>query len=265
MRVVVITLAFARQDIVVESISNFRHTFGPLDVPVTHFIVDQHYPINWEKDFYKPFAAHPDTVLLDPGLNLGLHGGHNWVINRLNLNEDDIVICYDSDSFVNKVGWGQAMINVMRDPRVGWSTLMHPNIKNHMMEKGYEELQINGVRCWKFPYTTMNSVCALKYGWVKKAGGMKEARPFYGHFESVMHDKMKKEKLWWVFLPDYDESTVLYEKHDNVYRIYKWRHALRNDYPGDFKSFLLDVKYTTAQEWESRPSYIKDPLLGMKP
>lgn len=237
----VFTLGFAPHRILKKGLDQFKltSTTGHL-----HVYLNQHYPINKvENEHACDLERFMNGILrLDHGKNLGLHIGFNALLEYVKPKPDDVVIAYDPDSFPIQKGWDKAMVDVLKDKSFGWITIMNPRCKRELLEFGYTEEVVNGHRVWVTKKDIVNSTCAWRAEFLIKTQGLHESRPYYGHLESVMWNKMKAMNLKWGFLVDFEESDELRDLHDRDYIVYKWCHSHLSSWDGDFESWLLAGK-----------------------
>jgi len=242
-----ITLAFCNAEILTRSINAFHATRNPALPLSGHYVVHQHYPLEPEsiaRGLEGMRLAHGIRVL-DPGRNLGLHEGINWALRQINPKDEDIIIGYDGDSLPITEGWDMALVRAIEAKRsdgkgeVVWSTLGNPRTLQDVCERGYDEVTADGyLKLLLTRRPIANSICAWRYGWLRRVGFLTEPRAFYGHLEAAMFSKLGSGERWAV-VRDWGESDELRYLHDRAYVIYKWRHAHLNDWPGDFESFVL--------------------------
>lgn len=208
-----------------------------------HYYLNQHYPINPEEQKVN-FCELLNYGIehLDAGRNLGLHEGFNFVINHINPNPEDIIIAYDPDCMPLVSGWDQAMVDVLNSSdnqdNIGWVTLMNPQSKREMEERGYRHRNVSGHIVWLTDFPVTNNTCAWRADFILKAGGITENRPWYGHLETPMFYKMKALGFNWGFVEGFPESWELREMADLAYQKYKVAHAHTERWDGDFESWI---------------------------
>lgn len=235
----VISLAFMNSEIIKESFARLYKSKNP-DLPIEHHVLYQHYPLDQEANYLKLLELQKKYgfQLHDAGKNLGLHGGFNYLFDKLNPGLEEVIIGYDPDSFPVGMGWDMALVRAIdgSSGEIVWASLMNPRSKGELKERGYDTGMIDGyIEVWKAKEAVVNSICAFKYEWLKRVG-FTEPRPFYGHFESEMWAKLKEKR--WAFLKDWDEWDILRDGHDRPYTEWKWAHSHLKSWDGDFKSWL---------------------------
>lgn len=229
-KISVLTLGFMNWKIIARS---FEQLYRTKTIEWDHLVLDQHYPLNEKenRESLKAICEEHGATLFDAGKNLGLHEGINYLLKQT---QAQAVIGYDPDSFPLKIGWDDAITKVLC-PKVVWATLGNPRSIQELKARGYEEKNLNFVRVWKTKQAVVNSICAWYVPWLNEVG-LSENRPYYGHLESPMFQKLKGRE--WVFLPDYPEIDDLRYDHDKDYVLYKWAHAHLKTWDGDFKDWL---------------------------
>jgi len=244
-KICVLTLGFMKWQIIDKS---FEQLYRTSTIEWEHHVLDQHYPLNEKinRDSLKSICNEYGATLHDAGKNLGLHEGINYLIEQTN---PTVVIGYDPDSFPIRIGWDDALTKVL-SPKTVWSTLGNPRSVAEVKARGYFERNYNFVRVWVTKKAVVNSVCAWWVPWLHEVK-LTEARPFYGHLESEMFNKLKGRE--WVFLPDFEESDHLRWEHDKDYIMYKWAHAHLKSWDGDFKSWLEAGKPCEKQAPQKLP------------
>lgn len=243
MGVFVITLGFAPARLLRRSFENYHRTRTEQDV--SHVLVDQHYPLRKEqnREEVRAICEEFGVKIADPGKNLGLHHGFNFGLKASGAKPGDVVIALDPDSFPVTQGWDTALVRAIQvDPqrKVVWSTIMHPNCKNDILQahKGYDERWADErrIKMWVMRLPVMNTTCAWDVEWLLSVGGLDEPRPFYGHLEANMFSKLGRKQ--WAFLPDFIETDELHLLHDPEYVRYKWAHSHTMKFNGDFEAYI---------------------------
>jgi GT2 family glycosyltransferase len=246
MTVYAITLAFCNPEIISRSIAQFYATKNPSLEIEKHMIVDQHYPLDYpsvKKKLHELEKNYP-VIVVDPGKNLGLHGGFNWALTQLKPGPDDIIIGYDGDSYPISSGWDMALTRAILSPRsdghgqVVWSTLGNTRSISDARLRGYDRVMADGfIELMLVHAAVTNSICAWRYDWLESVGFLDEPLDFYGHLETCMWQKLQKGKRWAV-LTQWMESDELRDLHDRQYVAYKWFYAHDKTWTGDLASYI---------------------------
>lgn len=244
MNVYAITLCFNNPAVVAASLDRFYQTRNPDLILKQHLLIDQHYPLPSKDETRRAVQAVADRHgcrVLRPERNLGLHDGWNWACSHLDLQDDDILIGYDPDSWPLTPGWDMALVTALsKDRRAGWASLTNVRSRRELEQKScFEERVTDGyLRVWSTRLPVVNSVCAWKWGFLRKCGGLWEPKAYYGHLETWLFDRLKEQALDWVFLVDWTEDDTLRGRTDLEYIRWKWAHSHLGTWPGDFESFL---------------------------
>ncbi len=233
-------MAFMPERMVRRSLAAHAATKNPA-FKYPHYMLDQHYPIDKaaNRAALRRLASEYGLEVLDAGRNLGLHDGFNWALREIAPHDDDIVIAYDPDSMPTALGWDLALVRALEGSSGMnvWASLMNPRSLLDLEERGFTRGQVDGyLETWATKESVTNSVCAWRVGWLRSVGFLQEARPWYGHLESTMFNKLGGKR--WVFLPQWGESDQLRDDHDIQYIHYKWAHAHLKSWDGDFESWL---------------------------
>ncbi len=231
----------------------------------THTLLWQHYPLNGEAtkravlDYVQP-GLPDDTIAVatgeglkayfDNGYNMGLHDGLQFLVDRLNPADDDVVIGFDPDENPLRAGWAKVMAEIMAaDPKCGWLSLMSPPALDYMQRHGHDTRKIvcapNGVfnqeayEVWIPGYSLINTVCAWRGNALKAMGKFNEPHAFYGGFEGAMMPPTMAAGFWIGWLKDYGVAP-LHDLHDAEYSLYKPHHVgfKQPMFPGSFADWL---------------------------
>jgi hypothetical protein len=243
MKIYMVSLAFVPARIAIESMKQIYATIG--DIKFEHHILQQHYPIAKDLNdrlLYTLFD-HYDCNVHDLGKNIGLSGGYNYLINRLNLKDDDLVIGTDLDVYPVTQGWGEALKRVAEaDTNVGWISLQNQHSARELQERGYTPHNIGGVLCHEGHQACVQSII----GWTGRSllgmGKLEENNQWYGGMESRSFPRLKALGLKWVYLPQYEEKFSPLVECDAPYRHYKWNLAHLKTTTLDFESWINEDK-----------------------
>jgi hypothetical protein len=254
MAVYAITLGFMPARIIERSLRAYSSTRNPV-LPYRHVIVDHHYPVDKERNRVE-LRAVCDALgaeYLDPGRNLGLHGGINWALTQLAPADDDIIIGYDGDSLPISDGWDMALVRAIHGGRnVVWSSLMNPRSEADLRARGFDRSLADGyIELHLTRTAVVNSICAWRFGWLRSVGFLDEPLQWYGHLEAAMWAKLRATGKQWAFLPGWRETDDLRDMHDRAYVVYKWHYSHLRDTTLDFESWL-----TTKPEFSGAPAQI---------
>ncbi len=215
-----------------------------------HVVLFQHYPIGTQDllnelmHYENADVLRGEKVILDAGRNLGLHEGLNYMLSKLELSDDDVIVAFDPDENPLKYGWLDAMIRVMEaDRKVGWLSLMNPPCRAHLDSLGCKPEVIGGERV-QFPgHALMNCVVAWRYEALRKVGKLTEPHAYYGGIEGAMQPKFMDAGYRIGWMTDYDVAP-LHDLADPEYTLYKSHHVgfRQPEYPGSFDEWLASRK-----------------------
>lgn len=240
MKVYTITLGFVPARIWERSLDAYLSLRNPTIV-YDHYFVDQHYPLGGTENRRELWriCCERGVNVLDPGRNLGLHGGFNWALARLPCGPEDIIIGYDPDSNPISPGFDGALIHALQlDPRLAWTSLMSGRAEPELRERGYTHRRVGHLDLWITHKPVVNSIVAWKYSFLKAVGGLSEPNQWYGGLEADMFSRMKSLGLEWGFLTGWHENDDLRNLQDKEYLWWKWKFAHLREWTGDFKSYV---------------------------
>ena len=241
-RIHIVSTAFANDRVLRAGFAYLRGTvdFGALGAH--HHVLNQHYPLRQagEPNALEEYSKYPGVTIYDAGSNLGLHGGLNYLLERISLADDDIVVGIDPDDGPRRQEWLDAMLRVFAtDSQVGWLSLVTPQIIVALDKDAVSSLIIGGERV-RFPGAPLMQVVV---GWrgsmLKKLGPMTEPHAYYGGLESDMQPRCRALGYTIGFMVDYltDSHRCL---ADRTYELYKLHHVGFEQpiFPGSFDEWL---------------------------
>lgn len=236
----VITLAYNTTQMMRASLQRFDETFGVDRKDFKHVFVNQYYPKNRAENtaWLKEREAIGDTLVMDPGRNLGLSAGFNFALSGITIKPEDIIYAYDPDMFPRDHGWGIAMSNVLHHNKIAWVSCWNPHTQQETEERGYEDMVINGQNVRMVKTACLNSVSAFSGEFLLKSKGAHEPNPLYGGFEISMYQKLKEHGFNWVFLKDFVEDYCDQSLIDTEYREWKWKTTHGGEKQEDFELWL---------------------------
>lgn len=240
MKVWTISLGYVPARIWEKSLQEYIALKNPA-VDYTHIFIDQHYPMGGEENRRQlwDICRRHGVWVLDPGRNLGLHGGFNFALDHINLKDDDIVIGYDPDSKPISPGFDGALVDALRfDDKLAWTSLMSYRVIPELKERGYTERKVRHIDVWVTHRAVVNSVCAWKASFLRSVGGLIEHKHWYGHLEAPMFDRIKSKGLEWGFLPGWHETDELRSMQDPEFFRWKWYYSHCHAIDYDFTEYV---------------------------
>lgn len=240
-----ITMVYSNENIFRAGMRSLRDTENLAELGATHILLDQRYPIGYEKveqaiSEYR--EATPEAIIWDAGRNLGLHGGLNYIMERLEqvLKPDDIIFAFDADENPLRSGWCEAMLKVFAaDPKCGWLSLTKPHIDEALDAAAVPTIQVGGINVRTFEQNLMNLVCGWRVSAIRAAGVFTEPHAYYGGLEIAMQPKFREAGYWVGWLPDY-KAEPHHDLADKIYTEYKWFHVGFGQpiFPGSFEEYI---------------------------
>ncbi len=222
MKIYMVSLAYAPSRIVIECMRQVYETIG---IPVEHHVLMNHYPINQELNDKVLLAVfdHYKCKVHDLGANTGLSGGYNYLIQQLNLQDDDIVLGLDLDCYPITQNYGQALVKVLRgDKSIGWASLQNQHSVRELSERGFTPHVVDSILVHEAHTACVNSICAWSGKFLNGFGGLQEPNKWYGGLEAMSFGKVKQLGFKWVYLPQYEERFHPTMQADRCYIVYKW-------------------------------------------
>lgn len=240
MKIYAISLAYVPARIALTTLEQVYKTIGIK--PERHLVLMQHYPVDEKRNdglLRNIFDAY-ELETRDLCENVGLSQGYNYLVNQINLKDEDIIIGIDLDVYPITPGWGQALADVASNPIVGWASLTFPVVDREMNERGFDIGIING-RNVKFPrQTCMSSICGVRAEMWKTLGGINEPKKYYGGAECATNPKIVALGKRWAYLPDFREEHTPLTGSEPLYAQWKWKYAIENSVQTDFRTWLKE-------------------------
>jgi hypothetical protein len=243
MKVWTISLCFNDPQIIRQSIASYYATKDPR-VETVHLLVDQHWPIGYAKlrTELESIARDYRCILLDPGLNLGLHRGFNWAWGQFNIPDNAGIIGFDPDCIPTTPGWDMKMCELFcAKDDAAWISLMNPRTLSEVKARMDIEVRLGGHFAFRMKHPTVNSICMFRQRWLRECGGILENNPFYGTLEMAMFPKLGKN--FWYIMRDVYESDGNRDQENHLYREWKWRTCHEHTIPvtKDFATWLREA------------------------
>lgn len=235
-----ITLCFAKPEVLIKGITRTRSLMTTTDV--RHYLQNQHYPLYVDaikRTMIDLAETSPHIVLIDSGGPVGLLKGFNYFLSQIDLKPNDKVLIADPDSWIVTKGWDTALLRVLDHPQVAWASLMNTASIRELPERGYDEVDINGIKCWRTKAPCVNNVCGFRGDFLLSVGGFHAFMEHYGHMETATWMHVLRQNKAWVYLCDYTETdTDGRPEHDQAYLDWKICYAHTRTWMGDFESYL---------------------------
>lgn len=236
MSLLAISNLFMKPELMAQAMIRFHMTSGKqvLDVR-TWLFVDNHWPLGdlGYQNAVEMISHMGLGMIVDPGSNLGGHGGFNFALKQLNPHADDLILNYDLDSNPLSYGWLSAMIDVMRaDPSLGYVALLD----DRCVENRPWQFETIAGHKMAFADTDMWNVTLFRASVLRE--GMKAQYKYYGQVELPMQEHVKSLGMRFGYLYDFRESCPPFTlAHDSIYTQYKADHVSRK-FDGSFDEYL---------------------------
>lgn len=247
MKLFAVSNAYADLEVMTFGVSRFYKTTNVniSGYPSAWVLVDNHWPLNKRGNGFEiqKIQKFMDAYLVDPGKNLGGHGGTSFGLSNFGnrygpkingIDDDDLVLNYDLDSNPITEGWLEAMIEVMNaDPTLGYVALLDNRCE---AGKPWTFETIAGHKIALLPHADMWNVTLFRGKVIKD--GMKADTKYYGLVETAMRKHMEPMGLRMGYLYDFRED-VCPINHPHSYFLYKQEHAAGR-YAGTFEEYLKE-------------------------
>jgi hypothetical protein len=244
MTTIAVTLGFTPARVLEAGMNAFYATAEPGNIDA-HYFLDQHYPLRRKhnvKDLRDICKQH-DMKWVDSGQDRGLVDGFNYLMTRVQPDDDDLIITYDPDSEALTPGWNTAMIDAMRgDESLAWVSLLCTqiarNIEGRFLPGDYIEA---GGRCVFIPNRIdMISVSCFRWSFLKAIGGLRGHYKYYGQVEIPLYQAAHSMNMRYGYLTDFIELSAdaggFGRLHDPEYTA--WKQAHIHGYSGRFEEWL---------------------------
>jgi len=235
------TLAYNDMALVEESVRLFRDQH-PAWKYIPYYLVNCHWPVDKAESSKKLQAISNkyEIPILDPGKNLGVHGGWNYVIKELGLDGGDVLVGVDPDGRAQSSNWAHALMDVFNERpemyygtcnddryyKFGWHMCSH----DHQTESGIRYLTFSRVVAW--------SLGGFDIGWVKRIGGLNQVSKYYGGIEDYVYNKATTLGGRFFKLKDHTDKHIYDVNEDYVkWKRHQCKFTLADDI--DFEQWLI--------------------------
>lgn len=242
MKIHMLHLGFAPARIFMTSVEQIHKTFGPLEG--SKLCLWNHYPQykHRNREVSKRVCEVFGIEWHDQGENLGLSAGYNFLIEKTQYADDDIIIACDPDVYPVTQNWGVAMAAAFKEnPDLGWCTLMNEHSQREMKERGYEVREGRHAlspTLWFPKQAVINSICGFRGSALNALKGFHEPKKYYGGFEGCMFPRLLKAGFKWGFLQDFWEKHTPLVESEPIYREYKLEYGYYNRTNLSFEEYL---------------------------
>jgi hypothetical protein len=237
MRLFTVTLAYAPARTLIAGLDRYYDTTA--NPGRRHILIDQHYPLNSGAInlVIEEMCRRYRIEYVDPRKNLGYHGGFNFAMEHLDkeMSDDDAILCYDPDAWPDEKRWDTALEDAFDTcPDMATCGVLNPRSRKEISDRGYTDRG----SVWITHKPIVASLQAWRKGFIRKAGGFKEPRPYYGGIEAEMWPRLQEQGKTWGMLSKFNEIEILRDWKDPEYRAWQWAHAHETSFQGDFAAFV---------------------------
>jgi len=222
------------------------HLMREIPVGINHVIIDNHYPINKEKNRreIRQICESFGAIYVDSGRDLGLHEGLNHMTKKVGMGANDILIGCDPDDRPSP-GSISAMDSGMRALKGNVAVLaLNFSVIKDRVNQGvpFRKLTVDGKRVLLHPSVEMWTVAAFDMGFIYGAGGFKQTYAYYGGLESALYGYMAAQGKALGYLQDFDADHLHLDRNDPTlfdpeYRM--WKNAHLSGFSGSFEEWLI--------------------------
>lgn len=235
-----LTCSYANEQVAEKSYGQLVKTMvkDPLEVRLW----DNKYPLN-DPDFMPKMCKKYDFKYISMDNNIGMYAAYNFLINSLP-EDAEVAVFYDGDQFPLQENWHLALIEAVKTYGYRCATLNNHISQREMTERGYNAIEIGGLRIQVPHQACTNTVCAFDVKFLRETGGIRGGKHYYGGNEIEMWPQLQHR---WAFLADFwDDFNQCKAMHDWQYEQYKLLYAHKN----------MDMSF--EKYLESKPERIYD-------
>lgn len=223
-RVILITLGFVPNKVFKHTAARLKESLSGKHAIECYFIAKP-YPIELEENLRlnRRSAIHAGYRVIERSVDSGAAGDFNQTLRELDIQDDDIVINYDSDTYATHDGWDDAMIRALRgDPRLDWICLWNEATTAEFSIKSAGKAAIDGINVEYAADWMMVGVSGFRGSFLKATGGLVQPPKYYGGVELAMWDYIVERGSRQAFLTDFGEDQrIKHANEDERYRNWK--------------------------------------------
>jgi hypothetical protein len=244
MKIWLSTPSFCKAKLLEESLEHIYKT--PPKRPFTHWVIDNHYPVNKAensekmKEICKKFGC----IYIDSGKDLGLHGGLNNAMKQVNLKPGDILIGSDADDRPSPGFLDEMAGAMMESPDFAILAAMFWVIDQRMKEGVLRVHKTpSGRTILVHPNAEMFCIAAFNTRIVNQELPFEQLYAYYGGIECALYGRWIQKGMKLGYLPEVRADVVPLNRDDPTlfdpeYRQWKTDHV--GGYKGSFEEWLQE-------------------------
>lgn len=237
MRLFAVTTAHVLPETIAASFARFVETAGDVH-PARYIVVSHWWPLSRSSEIFHESVTRIARIVngevVRPTHNLGSHEGFNFGLKTLGIEDDDLILGYDADSYPCTQGWLRALCEIMAsDQTLGSVSLLH----NAIAVRPWKHETIGGHRVVSLLHPEMVNV-TLWRGKVLREKGLQALSDFYGFVEVAMAKEFALQKLRGVYAYDFREDFHPIQQ-PKIYVKWKEAHAFGR-YKGNFDAYVKE-------------------------
>lgn len=246
MKLYIITLGFCNAKTLELGFQRLEETSTVPKESTRRIFLDQHYPLDRENNIKKitELCAKHNFEMYDSLMDRGLHKGFNYLTSMLPLEDDDLILLYDPDTYVDRRGFDSAMANVLNsDSEIQYVSSWHNPIEATHGNRVRGHFRKSSMEFDYFvpdigPEWEMMSLSMHRWSFIKSIGGFKQPREYYGFLEQHFWDSVCAMGKRMAFVRGFDnENPFMDQISDPEYHVYKLAHSA-NQFKGSFAEWL---------------------------
>jgi hypothetical protein len=216
-RIVLITLGFCPNVVFKHTAQRVKETLSNRH-PIDLVFIAKPYPIDKELNLKlnKECAIAAGYRVIERSVDSGAAGDFNkCIFEDIGIDNDDIVINFDSDIYAVNHGWDDALIRVMQgDSQISWACLWNDASTAEFTAKSNGKAVIDGIRVEYAADWMMAGVSAFRGSFLTFTGGMVQPTKYYGGVEFAMWQKVVEHGSKQAFLADFHEDQRIKHTHE---------------------------------------------------
>lgn len=249
MKVHIITLGFDNTVRIISTIGRFFVETDTEGLDLEFYVVDAKYPypnvgantLNlcqylWQSTTISPFPVHPRLLVLPK--NFGQTGNYNYLRDKFEYDDNDVIVFYDTDVRPAKSSWLKDKLRVLSSPETAFVT-MNCSITDNALKHQGQEVSVNGVPCRAVNWPGGWPSGAWKGSFFRN--GLIVTHEFYGGTEYNIMIAWRKMGMQGYMMTEHDDLRAL-EGLDPCYQEWKQSVIAVAGHQQSFEDFLKERK-----------------------